>query len=247
MSLESGTLAGRLSRRPYGLVRRAIGRAMYWRLRLLHRHRHEGVVLERVGGLPLLVVPGVLNPNLMRTGAFFAAQLGPGLIPPDSDVLDMGTGSGVCAVAAAKHACCVVAVDINPAAVRCARINALLNGLEDRIDVRAGDLFAPLNGRRFDVVLFNPPFIRAAALNDADRAWRSLDVAERFAAGLGAHLKPAGFALLLLSTYGDAGQYIRELQQRNFAVAPLAEREFVNEKLTLLELRPQSTPPPQDD
>jgi HemK-related putative methylase len=247
MSVEPGTLAGGLNRRPYGPVRRAIGRAMYWRFRLLQRHRHDGVVLEHVGGLPLLVIPGVLNPNLMRTGAFFAAQLGPGLIAPDSDVLDMGTGSGVCAVAAAKHARCVVAVDINPAAVRCARINALLSGLEARIDVREGDLFAPLNGRRFDVVLFNPPFIRAAARSDADRAWRSLDVAERFAAGLGEHLKPAAFALLLLSTYGDAGQYIRALRQRNFALTPLAEREFVNEKLTLLELRPPLAAPPQDD
>lgn len=247
MSLDGGALSGSLGRRPYGPVRRAIGRAMYWRFRFLQRHRHDSVVLEHVGGLPLLVVPGVLNPNLMRTGAFFAAQLGPGLITADSDVLDMGTGSGVCAVAAAKYARCVVAVDISPAAVRCARINALMSGLEDRIDVREGDLFTPLNGRRFDVILFNPPFIRAAARNDADRAWRSLDVAERFAAGLDAHLKPAGFALLLLSTYGDAGQYVRELQQRNFTLSPLAEREFVNEKLTMLELRSQLAPLPQDN
>ncbi len=56
----------------------------------------------------------------------------------------------------------VVAVDINPAAVRCAQINALLNQLEQRIEVRRGDLFAPVAGERFDLVLFNPPFLRGA-------------------------------------------------------------------------------------
>jgi release factor glutamine methyltransferase len=231
----------------YGLIRRAMGKAMYYRYRLLQSHRHEAPVLERVGEQPLLVIPGVLNPKLTRTGAFFAEQLGPDLIREDTEVLDMGTGSGVCAVAAARYARHVVAVDINPAAVRCARINALLSAREDRIDVRAGDLFDSLVGRRFDVVLFNPPFIRAAARDDADRAWRSLEVAERFAAGLGSHLTPTGFALLLLSTYGDAGQYVRELQRHHFALAPLAERAFVNEKLTLLRVRPARSTRMTDD
>ena len=62
----------------------------------------------------------------------------------------MGTGSGVGAVFAAQWARRVVAVDINPAAVRCARINALLNHVEDRVDVVEGDLFEPIGGQRFD-------------------------------------------------------------------------------------------------
>ena len=103
----------------------------------------------------------------------------------DAEVLDMGTGSGVCAVIAARHARRVVAVDINAAAVRCARINALLNHVEQKIEVRHGDLFAPCAGERFDLILFNPPFLRGPPRDDRDRAWRSTDVAERFAAGLG--------------------------------------------------------------
>ena len=150
----------------------------------------------------------------------------------------MGTGSGVCAIAAAKYARHVVAVDINPAAVRCTQINALINGQEDKIEVVHGDLFAPVKGRCFDLVLFNPPFILGTPTNDADRAWRSVDVAERFAAGLTEHLTPSGFALVLLSTYGDAVR-IRA------AVPPLRistsrswrSAHFVNEKLTLLKLR----------
>src|SRR5260221_11899914 len=191
----------------YGPARVAIGKALYWYYRLFQRKRHDAVVLERIGYCPLLVLPGVLNAKIMRTGAFFASQLHADLVEPGAEVLDMGTGSGVCAIAAASHARRVVAVDINPAAVRCAQINALINALESKIVVAHADLFAPVNGRRFDIVLFNPPFIRGAPGNDADRAWRSVDVAERFATGLTEHLTPSGFALVLLSTYGDASEF----------------------------------------
>ena len=65
-------------------------------------------------------------------------------------ILDLGTGSGIGALFAARAGCLVTAVDINPEAVRCARINALMNRLEERVQVLEGDLFAPVAGRRSD-------------------------------------------------------------------------------------------------
>jgi HemK-related putative methylase len=220
----------------YGALRRAIGRVLHWHYRLFQQQRHRSFVLERVDGLPLLVAPGVLNPRLMRTGEFFAQQLGADLLPPDAEVLDMGTGSGVCALFAARYARRVVAVDINPFAVRCARINALMYQCEDRIEVLHGDLFAPLAGRRFDVVLFNPPFLHGEPQNDGDRAWRSTDVAQRFASELRNHLTRSGFALVLLSNYGGAREFISQFQRHGFAVSVVAEREFVNERLAIVRL-----------
>jgi release factor glutamine methyltransferase len=133
----------------------------------------------------------------------------------------------------------VVAVDINAAAVLCANINSRLNHLEQRIEVRHGDLFAPVHGERFDLVVFNPPFLRAAPSNDRDRAWRSPDVAERFAAELADHLKPDGSALLVLSTFGNGAVFLEQLRQRGFAIAVLSERAFVNERLAIFRLRPR--------
>jgi len=222
----------------FGAARTAIGKLLYWRYRLFQRRRHDTAVLERIGDFPLLVMPGVLNPRLMRSGEFFASQLSAGLMAHGPDVLDMGTGSGVCAIAAARHARRVVAVDISAAAVRCARINALLNHLEERIEVTQGDLFAPVQGRRFDIVLFNPPFIHGTPRSDADRAWRSTDVAERFAEGLQEHLAPGGFALVVLSTYGDAAGFIRHFRRCGFDMARLAVRRFINEQLALVRLQP---------
>ncbi len=220
---------------------RLMGKAMAWGYRLAGKDRYDNYCLERVHDVPFLVTPSVFNPKVPRTGEFLASQIDSRLVDCDADVLDMGTGSGVCAVFAAKHAGRVVAVDINPAAVRCARINALLSGLEHKIDVRHGDLFEPVLSERFDLVLFNPPFLRGVPRDHRDGAWRSSDVAERFSAGLAARLKPKGSALVLLSTFGDGQAFLNEFQRRGFKIAVYAERRFVNERLTVFQLVPAQT------
>jgi HemK-related putative methylase len=222
------------------LIARLLGKAMALCYRLVGRHRYDDFRLERIYDMPFVVIPSVFNPKVPRTGEFLASQIDSRLVQRDLEVLDMGTGSGVCAVFAAKHAQRVVAVDINAAAVRCAGINALLNRLEHRIEVRHGDLFEPVLDERFDLVLFNPPFVQGAPQDDRDRAWRSNDVAERFAAGLGAHLKPGGSALILLSTFGDGCVFLDEFRKHNFQISVLAERRFVNERLTIFKLVPSN-------
>jgi len=204
------------------------------------KSRYDDYRFEQVDGLSLLILPSVANPKVLRTGAFFAAQLDGSHLDAGTRVLDLGTGSGVCALAAARHSRHVVAVDINPAAVRCARVNALLNGQEARIDVRHGDLFAPVEGERFDLVLFNPPFQSGQPRDPREAAWRSSDVAPRFAAGLAQHLDAGGHALLLLSSFGDAcASFETELRARGFRLEVFAERRYVNECLTLLRVTPR--------
>jgi release factor glutamine methyltransferase len=220
------------------LVARLIGKAMALGYRLIGKDRYDDFRLERVHGMPFLVTPSVFNPKVPRTGEFLASLLDSSIVGRSHEVLDMGTGSGVCAVFAAKYARRVVAVDINPAAVRCAGINALLNGVEGEIDVRHGDLYAPVCGEKFDLILFNPPFLRGTPRDDRDRAWRSSDVAERFAGGLRAHLKPGGSALVLLSTFGDGRHFLKEFSEQGLVISVLAERRFVNERLTVFRLVP---------
>jgi methylase of polypeptide subunit release factors len=71
--------------------------------------------------------------------------------------LDLGTGSGILSLNAAKHSDTVVATDLNARAVSCAQFNAALNAV-DNIEVLTGDCFAPVSDRRFDLILSNPPF-----------------------------------------------------------------------------------------
>lgn len=225
----------RIARAP--LLSRLIGKAMALGYRLVGKDRYDDYRLERISGSPFLVMPSVFNPKVPRTGEFLASMLDAKTLSRDFSVLDMGTGSGVCAVFAAKHAARVVAVDINPAAVRCAGINVLLNHVDDKVEVRQGDLFSAVAGEQFDLVLFNPPFLRGTPNDDRDRAWRSSDVAERFSSGLSNVLKPSGFALVLLSTFGDAEHFLEQFYGAGLRISVLAERRFVNETLTIFKLQ----------
>ena len=76
---------------------------------------------------------------------------------PSRATLDLGTGSGILSLGAAKFSDTVVGTDLNQRAVSFAAFNARLYGVEN-IEVLCGDLFAPVANRRFDLILSNPPF-----------------------------------------------------------------------------------------
>ncbi len=217
------------------VIARVWRRALSWRYRLFQTHRHNHLTLEEVAGAPLLVLPEVFNPKLFRSGEFLA-RWALAVVRPGETVLDLGTGSGVGAVFAARHAARVVAVDINPAAVRCARINALLHGQEQRIEVRQGDLFAPVVGERFDLILFNPPYYRGAPRDPLDRAFRSDDVIERFAAGLDGVLAPDGRAVLVLSSDADPQRLLPIFRAAHYHVEVLEEKDLINETVYVWEV-----------
>lgn len=201
---------------------------------LRQRRRHQQLALERIAGHDLLVLPEVMNPRVFRSGEYFADVLSTkGLIPKQSDVLDMGTGSGIMALVAARRARRVVAVDINPVAVRCARLNALLNNLEKRVVVRRGDLFSAVADETFDLVLFNPPYFRGKPELGFDQAWRSQDTVERFAGALHNHLTPSGSALLVLSNHGDNAAFFHAFDTDGYRREKVAERRLLAETLTV--------------
>jgi len=203
------------------------------RFHLSGRRRYKRLVLERVSGKPFLILPSVFNPNLFWSGEFFANNLRAEMFPGHCRVLDLGTGSGVGAVTAAAWTAHVVAVDCNPAAIRCARINSILNQVEDRIDFRLGDLFAPVDGERFDRILFNPPYFQKNPVDPLDAAMNSPDIAERFARGLDAHLAPDGYALVVLSSAGEETSFLGNLEAEGFRCMVISERDFFSEVLHL--------------
>jgi len=232
VEIPEGALEAHLSAEtslPRHLWRRLWRKVFQVRLALVDRRKYRRVVLEDVCGLPIVVLPDVFNPKLLRSGEFLVQQLG--RLPSGVRVLDLGSGSGAAGVVAAKRAADVVAVDINPAAVRCSRINALLNDVD--VDIRQGDLFAPVQGERFDVVLFNPPYYRGVPRDGLDHAWRSPDVIERFSAELANHLTPTGYGLLVLSSDGEQTAFLQTLQGNGFAHTTVAERDFLNERMTV--------------
>jgi release factor glutamine methyltransferase len=199
------------------------------------RRRHDRLVVEDVLGSPILVLPQVFNPRLLRTGEILAEVVADHT-PPGGRVLDLGAGSGVIGVVAARLAASVIAVDVNPAAVRCARINALLNGVEDRVEVREGDLFDTVRGERFDLVAFNPPYLPGEPRDALQRAFRSGDVLERFSAGLGDHLAAGGRALVVLSTDGRGDEVLDMLLAQGHTTTAVTSRNLRSEVVTVWQI-----------
>lgn len=230
---------GGLGDRLLGVLLRPLRKAMGARLGTMRRHRKT--VVEDVAGLPIIVLPDVFNPVLFESGALLARVARREIRsrrqhePPR--VLDLGTGSGVAAVFAAMAGAQVEAIDVNPQAVRCARLNAQLHHLEDRIDVREGDLFAPVEGRRYDLVLFNPPFHRGSAETFLEAAMRSEDVFERFAEGLSDALEPGGEALVVLSTEGDCDEAVWRLRAEGFGLDEIERTRWYGALLVVMRAR----------
>jgi 16S rRNA G1207 methylase RsmC len=204
------------------------------RLRLKFMGTAPRLEVEVQDGRTLIVLPGVFNGVRLRTGAFLAATLDATLVPAGARVLDLGTGSGIGALAAAPWAGRVIATDINPEAVRCAAINALLQHLEHIVETRVGDLFAPVCGEQFDVILFNPPFYRGQPRDLPDHAWRSPDVFDRFLQALPAYLRENGRAVIVLSSDGDIAAALGEAAHLQTHL--LRRHDFVNEILSVYEL-----------
>jgi release factor glutamine methyltransferase len=117
-------------------------------------------------GLPFHVDPSVLVPRPdTETVIEVARAARPDRAAP-CRILDLCTGSGVIAVSLAREypAAQVVATELSAPAAAIARKNAQRNAVADRVDVREGDLFAPVAGERFDLIVSNPPYIASAVI-----------------------------------------------------------------------------------
>ncbi|MDQ7800079.1 MAG: 50S ribosomal protein L11 methyltransferase [Armatimonadota bacterium] len=111
-------------------------------------HRRGG------GALVLVLNPGMAFGTGLHESTRLCLRVLPDLVRRGARVLDVGTGSGILAIAAAKLGARVLAVDCDRLACQIARANARANRVSDRVVVRCGDLFGPVRGRA-DVVLMN--------------------------------------------------------------------------------------------
>jgi ribosomal protein L3 glutamine methyltransferase len=144
---------------------------------------------------------------------------------PDAvgSVLDLCTGSGCIAILAAMTFpnASVDAVDISPDALAVAERNVAEYGLEDRVHLVRSDLFAGLAGKRYDLILSNPPYVAAEAMAAFSAEYRAepaiahagggdgMDLVRRILESAGRHLTPEGALVVEVGTG-----------------APLLERDF---------------------
>lgn len=176
-----------------------------------------------IQGIPFRVDERVIVPRsylgeMMMTGAL--TQDGAGPIPDPFEVtrvLDLCTGSGCLAILAAMAYpnAAVDAVDLSQDALAVARLNVTDHEMEDRVRLVAGDLFRPLAGRRYDLIVANPPYVAQAEVDAFPAEYRAepvmahlggadgLDIVRRILAAAGDHLTPEGGLLCEIGTGRD--------------------------------------------
>ncbi|QKS28455.1 MAG: 50S ribosomal protein L3 N(5)-glutamine methyltransferase [Candidatus Accumulibacter similis] len=139
-------------------------------------------------------------------------QLAPWIDEPDAigSVLDLCTGSGCLAILAAHAfaAASVDAVDLSDDALAVARRNVAEHELGDRVRLLQGDLFASLGGRRYDLIIANPPYVSAASMASLPAEYRhepelalasgddGLDLTRAILGGARRHLEPHGLLVV---------------------------------------------------
>lgn len=160
-------------------------------------------------------------------------------------VLDMGTGCGILGILAAKKARSVIAVDINPYAVCCAKMNAKLNGVESKMSILRGDLFQPIKrGEKFDVILFNAPYlpsVREEQKTWAERAWSGglggRELIDRFLLEASKYLEMDGRFFLVQSTLSDVDKTIQALKKAGLQARVIAKEKVAFETIIVIEAR----------
>jgi release factor glutamine methyltransferase len=163
-----------------------------------------------------------------------------------AEVIDVGTGSGFLAVIAAENAENVLALDLNPYAIRCSRANSVLNSVESKIDFMQADLLTALNFKaKFDLIFFNAPYLPSEA-HEAEswieRSWaggvNGREVIDRFITQVPTHLKLGGKVLLMQSTLTGVEETINNFAARNLCASIKAEQKLpFFETLTLIEAK----------
>jgi len=158
-------------------------------------------------------------------------------------VLDMGTGCGILAVLAAEKADEVLAVDINPYAIRCARKNAEINGVEDKVEFLLGDLFEPIKPKGiFDLIIFNAPYLPSEIGEEKSwigKAWAGgktgRKVIDRFISGAPNFLRRNGRIMLVQSSLSNVNESLDAFNKLGLNAKVIAETKVPFEKIVLIE------------
>jgi release factor glutamine methyltransferase len=195
-----------------------------------------------VAGIKLSTDPRVFHPGQHFSSKILANYVA-GLTLSGSRLLDMGSGSGVIGVVAARQGAEVVAIDINPRAAWLSKRNARVHQAGKKMNVLCGDLFDPLaRSTPFDWIVFNPPFFPRAAKQALEMALHAGDgyaTIARFLNSAKPFLTPSGKILMILSSDMDLAAIAAMFDGYHYHVVRYDLKPHLFEMFYLIELMPR--------
>ncbi len=204
-----------------------------WLIRKIQKHGPHTV---EVLGKAYEVSKDVFNPGYYYTSEFMARHI---KVSPEDIVLDVGTGSGIQAITAGQTATTVIAVDINPEAVRFAKKNIRNNGLDHVVSVINGDLFSPLSPKiKFSVILFTPPYLEGIPKTHFDNALfdSGKELVRRFFKEAKGYIKQDGYVQMIYSSIADPEQAIEISEQSGWDHTIIAREKTLTEEFVIYKL-----------
>jgi release factor glutamine methyltransferase len=122
----------------------------------------------KYNGLQLRIHPDVFHPGFFFSTKLLLSQLN-AMPMAGKKLLEIGAGSGLIAMSAAKKKAIVTATDINPVAVDYLNRNSNANNIT--LSILQADVFDNVPAARFDIIAINPPYYKKNPQNDAEHAW----------------------------------------------------------------------------
>jgi release factor glutamine methyltransferase len=186
-------------------------------------------------GFVLSIPPSVYEP---AEDSFLLADAAKGIT---GEVLEIGCGSGVVSLVCSNSAKSVLGVDINPDAVLCATENANKNQVKN-IKFLESDLFSKIPKKKFDYILFNPPYLPTSKkekvktdLNHAfDGGISGRKVLDSFLDRFDSFLKPGGSVFLVQSSLNNERKTVSQLIKLGYMVDVVKTESFFFEKLSVI-------------
>ncbi len=157
------------------------------------------------------------------------------------NVLEIGTGTGFIAMVASKKTGKVIATDISDYAIKCAVKNAVTNKAYN-IELRKGDLFEPVCGEKFDLILFNTPYLPTSEdekLNDElnaafDGGLKGREIIDQFLNDVNDHLNEKGRVQLVQSSLANNKETVSKMRELGFEAEITAREKCFFEEIVVI-------------
>ena len=187
----------------------------------------------------LIIPPSVFHPRFFFSTKILLKYISQ-LDLQKKSFLELGAGSGLISIYAAKKNANVTATDINPVAIEYLKKNQARNNV--RLNIISSDLFQSISSQSFDIIAINPPYYKKNSKTNADYAWYCGENGEYFQklfCGLKQYIHRESIVLMILSEDCDILMITQLALDNNLNLQIMSERKIAWEKNNIYKIKPE--------